>query len=89
MSLTSIYCSFSIIDDGELTDVFVTLGSNDLIDSSRADLTGIINANNNTKTRLSLEHFVYKTRIDVTGISYSLTDGPKGNHTPQIAKRAQ
>ena len=86
---SSIFFSFSIIDDGELTDVFVTLGSNDLIDSSRADLTGIIKANNSMKTRLSLEHFVYKTKIDVTGFSDSLTDDLKGIYICKIVKNAQ
>ena len=52
--------------------MFVTLGANDLLDSGRADLTGIIKLNENVKHRLSLEHFMYKTRVDVTGISDDL-----------------
>ena len=60
------------MDEGELKDVFVTLGANDLLDSARADLTGIIKLNENVKNRLSLEHFVYKTRVDVTGTSDNL-----------------
>ena len=71
--------SFSILDEAELKDVFVTLGSNDLLDSTRADLTGIIKVNDDNNSRLSLEHFVYKTRVDITGTSDELSDDLTGN----------
>ena len=75
----SICFSFSILDEAELKDVFVTLGSNDLLDSTRADLTGIIKVNDDLNSRLSLEHFVYKTRVDITGTSDQLSDDLTGN----------
>lgn len=76
----SIHFSFSILDEAELKDIFVTLGSNDLLDSTRADLTGIIKVNDDMNSRLSLEHFVYKTRVDITGTSDELSDDLTGNH---------
>ena len=59
--------SFSVVDSSELTKILVTLGANDLLDSKRAELKGIIKLNDDINNRLSLEHFVYKTRVDITG----------------------
>ena len=59
--------SFSVVHSSDLKDVLVTLGANDLLDSKRAELTGIIKHNTDINNRLSLQHFIYNTRLDVTG----------------------
>ena len=44
------------------------MGANDLFDPKRADLTGIIKANKVPKRGTPLEHFVFKTRLDLKGM---------------------
>ena len=44
------------------------MGANDLFDSKRADLTGIIKVNEVPNRGMPLEHFVFKTKVDFEGM---------------------
>ena len=44
------------------------MGANDLFGPKSVDLTGIIKANKVPNTGTPLEHFVFKTRVDVEGM---------------------
>ena len=73
--------SFSVVDSSELMEVLITLGANDLVDSKRAELTGIIKLNDDINNRLSLKNFIYKTRVDITGKNEHI---PTTNNTNAI-----